>query len=88
MTLASLDMPSGERHAVEADSAPIKPFIRWAGGKSRLLSRILPHVPTSIGNYYETFSVEAQFSLLVLRECPVAHTWQTSMSTLSQLGLR
>ncbi len=38
-----------------ADPAPIKPFIRWAGGKSRLLPRILPHVPTTIANYYEPF---------------------------------
>ncbi len=35
--------------------APVKPFIRWAGGKSRLLPRILPHVPDSIKNYYEPF---------------------------------
>ncbi len=34
---------------------PIKPFIRWAGGKSRLLPRILPHVPADIKNYYEPF---------------------------------
>ena len=54
-TSAALDMPTGTRQAVEADSMPIKPFVRWAGGKSRLLSRILPHVPTSIGNYYEPF---------------------------------
>lgn len=33
----------------------LKPFIRWAGGKSRLLPRILPHVPASIRNYYEPF---------------------------------
>ncbi|MBS3927827.1 MAG: DNA adenine methylase [Sphingomonadales bacterium] len=36
--------------------APLrKPFIRWAGGKSRLLPRILPHLPTAIQNYYEPF---------------------------------
>jgi DNA adenine methylase len=35
--------------------APIKPFIRWVGGKSRLLPRILPHVPNRIKNYYEPF---------------------------------
>lgn len=34
---------------------PIKPFVRWVGGKSRLLSRILPHVPDNIQNYYEPF---------------------------------
>lgn len=55
MKLAVLDMPARARHALVASPAPIKPFIRWAGGKSRLLPRILPHVPTSIGNYYEPF---------------------------------
>ncbi len=40
---------------VAADSTPIKPFIRWAGGKSRLLPRILPYVPDSINDYYEPF---------------------------------
>lgn len=40
---------------ISLDPAPIKPFIRWVGGKSRLLPRILPHVPDSIGNYYEPF---------------------------------
>jgi DNA adenine methylase len=36
-------------------SAPMRPFIRWVGGKSRLLHRILPHVPGEIVNYYEPF---------------------------------
>lgn len=48
-------MPSGAQHTIKADPKPIKPFIRWAGGKSRLLPRILPHVPSSIKNYYEPF---------------------------------
>ena len=55
MTLAVLDIPTGARRADSAESEAIKPFIRWAGGKSRLLSRILPHVPFSIRNYYEPF---------------------------------
>ena len=33
----------------------MKPFIRWAGGKSRLLPRILPYVPLTVGNYFEPF---------------------------------
>ncbi|MXO53428.1 Dam family site-specific DNA-(adenine-N6)-methyltransferase [Erythrobacter pelagi] len=32
-----------------------KPFIRWVGGKSRLLPRILPHVPIDIQDYFEPF---------------------------------
>ena len=55
MTLPALDVPSGVRHPVAADSTPIKPFIRWVGGKSRLLSRILPHVPARVKGYYEPF---------------------------------
>jgi DNA adenine methylase len=39
----------------QADAVPIKPFIRWAGGKSKLLPRILPHVPKNISDYYEPF---------------------------------
>lgn len=42
-------------HGAEAQQMPIKPFIRWVGGKSRLLPRILPHVPLDIKNYYEPF---------------------------------
>lgn len=40
------------------NSAPTivrKPFIRWVGGKSRLLPRILPHVPERVENYFEPF---------------------------------
>lgn len=36
-------------------STTIKPFVRWAGGKSRLLCKILPLVPANIQNYYEPF---------------------------------
>ncbi|WP_223159940.1 Dam family site-specific DNA-(adenine-N6)-methyltransferase [Leucobacter sp. CX169] len=32
-----------------------KPFVRWVGGKSRLLPRILPHIPPSFGSYHEPF---------------------------------
>lgn len=37
------------------DGSRVKPFIRWVGGKSRLLPRILPYVPQQIKNYYEPF---------------------------------
>jgi len=32
-----------------------KPFIRWAGGKTRLLAKLLPHFPAQIANYHEPF---------------------------------
>lgn len=55
MTVAAQQMSLNGLGAVMAKTEPIKPFIRWAGGKSRLLPRILPHVPASIENYYEPF---------------------------------
>lgn len=32
-----------------------KPFIKWAGGKTRLLRKLLPYVPAQIDNYHEPF---------------------------------
>jgi DNA adenine methylase len=55
MTQRAKDMTNELLPNLAGYSAPIKPFIRWAGGKSRLLPRILPHVPDSIKNYYEPF---------------------------------
>ncbi|NIM39682.1 MAG: Dam family site-specific DNA-(adenine-N6)-methyltransferase [Hydrogenophaga sp.] len=48
-------MPSHPSDSAQPEELPIKPFIRWVGGKSRLLPRILPHVPADIKNYYEPF---------------------------------
>jgi DNA adenine methylase len=55
MTPLVLDVPPSLRLGPETDLIQIKPFIRWAGGKSRLLPRILPHVPTRLRDYYEPF---------------------------------
>lgn len=32
-----------------------RPFLKWAGGKTRLLKVLLPYVPDRIRNYYEPF---------------------------------
>lgn len=38
-----------------AVGTPLRPFLKWAGGKTRLLARILSHVPESFDNYHEPF---------------------------------
>lgn len=55
MSQGAEDAQPGSVPFIETGIEPIKPFIRWVGGKSRLLSRILPHVPDNIQNYYEPF---------------------------------
>ncbi len=54
-TIPVPSMPAAVPDKAQAEHLPIKPFIRWVGGKSRLLPRILPHVPLDIRNYYEPF---------------------------------
>lgn len=38
-----------------SDLPDARPFLRWAGGKTRLLNAILPFVPAKIRNYHEPF---------------------------------
>ncbi|HXJ22710.1 MAG TPA: DNA adenine methylase [Polyangia bacterium] len=38
-----------------SDSAPLRPFLKWAGGKRQLLPRILELAPTRIRTYCEPF---------------------------------
>jgi DNA adenine methylase len=38
-----------------AEPANIRPFLRWAGSKRRLLQFLTPYMPKSIGKYYEPF---------------------------------
>jgi DNA adenine methylase len=55
MDLTSPELPFSTKHGSSFGAAPIKPFIRWVGGKARLLNRIIPYVPPKIENYFEPF---------------------------------
>lgn len=55
MSINSSDFLTTDAPTEEVSNALRKPFIRWAGGKSRLLPKIFPHVPAKIQNYYEPF---------------------------------
>ena len=32
-----------------------KPFLKWAGGKTKLIPHVMPHLPLSFRNYFEPF---------------------------------
>lgn len=34
---------------------PLKPFLKWAGGKSQMINALLPHVPAHYNKYVEPF---------------------------------
>jgi DNA adenine methylase len=48
----AVDVPTASAHN---GSAPLRPFLKWAGGKTRLLTRLLPHIPHQFRNYHEPF---------------------------------
>lgn len=45
----------------------VKPFLKWVGGKSQLLSQITPKIPIAISNYHEPFLGGGSVLLEVLR---------------------
>lgn len=43
----------------------IRPFLRWAGSKRRLLPQIIPHLPAAYNRYYELFLGGGSLSTLL-----------------------
>lgn len=46
--------------AKELSTVVAKPILKWAGGKTQMLSELLPKVPPSYGRYIEPFLVEVR----------------------------
>lgn len=40
---------------IATTTTPPKPFIKWVGGKSKLIPQIAPYIPQEFGTYYEPF---------------------------------
>lgn len=51
---------------IDTSKQQLAPFVKWAGGKTSLLPRLLPHIPLHLTNYYEPFLGGAA---LFLRVC-------------------
>lgn len=52
--------PGAEEHVVATRdgfvaTTPLRPVVKWVGGKRRLLEHLLPRVPETRGRYYEPF---------------------------------
>ena len=43
------------RHVATEPAAPVRPFLKWAGGKRQLLRELRRFVPASFGAYHEPF---------------------------------
>jgi DNA adenine methylase len=41
--------------AAEVNTGPVRPFLKWVGGKSQILEEVLATFPKQITNYYEPF---------------------------------
>jgi len=48
-------LPSNEPSELPSPGVVAKPFIKWVGGKGRLLASLASKVPASYGKYYEPF---------------------------------
>lgn len=50
MTIQNIQIPT-----IQVPQEAPAPFLKWAGGKGRLLDQILPHFPETWGTYFEPF---------------------------------
>jgi DNA adenine methylase len=66
---------------------PLRPFLKWVGGKRHLLPQMLPHLPKSFGRYHEPFAGgSALFFHLQPKRASIADTNQRLVRTYE--GLR
>jgi DNA adenine methylase len=50
-----LEAVGDTRLGIDTSKQRLAPFVKWAGGKTSLLSHLVPHVPLNLSNYYEPF---------------------------------
>ncbi len=68
MTARSKPQGTGDERQPGETLGTAQPILKWAGGKSRLLSEILPRLPDQIDTYYEPFLGGAAVFFALARE--------------------
>ena len=80
--LAVVAVPEAEE---SVPAVVARPFLKWAGGKRRIVPRLLEHIQKPVGRYYEPFvGGGALFFSLAARLRPEAEQW----ATLTDMNLR
>jgi DNA adenine methylase len=69
---------------VRGSSSPARPFIKWVGGKRRLVPALLRQAPSDFGTYHEPFVGGGALFFALAAEAPRARRW----ANLSDRNLR
>lgn len=62
-------------------SPPAHPIVKWAGGKTQLLDRLLPRMPAQWNRYFEPFAGGA--ALFFATRPKQAHLWDTNVELVN-----
>lgn len=66
-------------------NAPLTPIVKWAGGKRRLLNKIVPFIPPDITTYYEPFLGGASVLLAVQPHSAIVNDLNKDLITLYRI---
>lgn len=66
-------------------NAPLTPIVKWAGGKRRLLNKIIPFIPPDITTYYEPFLGGASVLLAVQPHSAIVNDLNKDLITLYRI---
>lgn len=66
-------------------NAPLTPIVKWAGGKRRLLNKIMPFIPPDITTYYEPFLGGASVLLAVQPHSAIVNDLNKDLITLYRI---
>ena len=69
---------------MDAHQPKIKPILKWVGGKTQIMDKIIDNVPTTIRNYYEIFLGGGSVLLAILSNPNITITGHTYACDLNE----